>query len=321
MQKCSICNSNNNHTTFLIKEMMFGSQEAFEYFMCAQCGCLQISETPQDLAKYYPKDYYSYTLKPSFKKTRLSRFLTYHRNNYFLFKKNILGWVLGKIHTNPNLEILSHAGINKNAKVLDVGCGIGHLLYSMKQAGMKNLLGVDPFIEKDLLYENGLEILKKEIDEVDNGWDLIMLNHVLEHIEHQHEMLASIFSKLNPGGCCLIRIPTVSSQAWEQYKENWVQLDAPRHLFLHSVKSISLLSKEIGFDIENIIYDSNEFQFIGSEQYLKNISLDAESSYLSNPQKSIFKKEDIRKFKAMAKQLNAENKGDQFSIFLRKPLA
>lgn len=321
MQKCSICNSNNNHTTFLIKEMMFGSQEAFEYFMCAQCGCLQISETPQDLAKYYPKDYYSYTLKPSFKKTPLSRFLTYHRNNYFLFKKNILGWVLGKIHTNPNLEILSHAGINKNAKVLDVGCGIGHLLYSMKQAGMKNLLGVDPFIEKDLLYENGLEILKKEIDEVDNGWDLIMLNHVLEHIEHQHEMLASIFSKLNPGGCCLIRIPTVSSQAWEQYKENWVQLDAPRHLFLHSVKSISLLSKEIGFDIENIIYDSNEFQFIGSEQYLKNISLDAESSYLSNPQKSIFKKEDIRKFKAMAKQLNAENKGDQFSIFLRKPLA
>jgi ubiquinone/menaquinone biosynthesis C-methylase UbiE len=289
--------------------------------MCAQCGCLQISETPPDLAKYYPKDYYSYTLKPSFKKTRLSRFLTYHRNNYFLFKKNILGWVLGKIHTNPNLEILSHAGINKNAKVLDVGCGIGHLLYSMKQAGMKNLLGVDPFIEKDLLYENGLEILKKEIDEVDNGWDLIMLNHVLEHIEHQHEMLASIFSKLNPGGCCLIRIPTVSSQAWEQYKENWVQLDAPRHLFLHSVKSISLLSKEIGFDIENIIYDSNEFQFIGSEQYLKNISLDAESSYLSNPQKSIFKKEDIRKFKAMAKQLNAENKGDQFSIFLRKPLA
>ena len=185
---------------------------------------------------------------------------------------------------------------------------------------MKNLLGVDPFIEKDLLYDNGLAILKKEIDEVENGWDLIMLNHVLEHIEHQHEMLASIFSKLIPGGCCLIRIPTVSSHAWEHYKENWVQLDAPRHLFLHSVKSISLLSKEIGFDIENIIYDSNEFQFIGSEQYMKNISLDAELSYLSNPEKSIFKKEDIKKFKASAKRLNAENKGDQFSIFLRKPL-
>lgn len=321
MPKCSICNSNNNHTTFLIKEMMFGSEETFEYFMCDHCGCLQILKTPQDLAKYYPKDYYSYTLKPSFKKTWLSRFLTYNRNNYFLFKKNILGWVLGKIHTNPNLEILSHAGINKNAKVLDVGCGIGHLLYSMKQAGMKNLLGVDPFIEKDLLYDNGLAILKKEIDEVENGWDLIMLNHVLEHIEHQHEMLASIFSKLIPGGCCLIRIPTVSSHAWEHYKENWVQLDAPRHLFLHSVKSISLLSKEIGFDIENIIYDSNEFQFIGSEQYMKNISLDAELSYLSNPEKSIFKKEDIKKFKASAKRLNAENKGDQFSIFLRKPLA
>ena len=321
MPTCSICESNNSHTTYLIKEMMFGSAETFEYFMCEDCGCLQISKTPEDLAKYYPKDYYSYTLKPSFKKTRLSRFLTYNRNNYFLFKKNIVGWMLGKIHTNPNLEIVSHARINRNAKVLDVGCGIGHLLYSMKQAGMKNLLGVDPFIEKDLQYENGLTILKKEIDDVENGWDLIMLNHVLEHIEHQHQMLASIFSKLTPGGCCLIRIPTVSSHAWEIYKENWVQLDAPRHLFLHSVKSISLLSKQIGFEIENIIYDSSEFQFIGSEQYMKNISLDADSSYLSNPQKSIFKKDDIKNFKATAKRLNAEKKGDQFSIFLRKPLA
>lgn len=300
---------------------MFGSGESFEYFLCDNCECLQIASVPENIAKYYPTDYYSYTLKPLYKTTRLSKFLAYNRNNYFLFKKNLLGWLLGKIHTNPNLEIVSHAGINKNARVLDVGCGIGHLLYSMKLSGMKNLLGIDPFIEKDLHYENGLSILKTEIENIEGGWDLIMLNHVLEHIEHQHQMLASIYAKLNPGGCCLIRIPTVSSFAWEHYKENWVQLDAPRHLFLHSLKSITHLSQKNGFEIENIIYDSTEFQFIGSEQYIKNISLSSNASYLINPEKSIFKKEDIQRYKQDAKKLNAEKKGDQFSVFLRKPLS
>jgi len=39
-----------------------------------------------------------------------------------------------------------------------------------------------------------------------------------------------------PGGWCVIRIPTVSSFAWEHYREQWVQLDAPRHFFLHKVR-------------------------------------------------------------------------------------
>jgi hypothetical protein len=39
---------------------MYGTRETFSYLACADCGCLQISNIPADLARYYPSDYYSY---------------------------------------------------------------------------------------------------------------------------------------------------------------------------------------------------------------------------------------------------------------------
>jgi SAM-dependent methyltransferase len=40
-------------------------------------------------------------------------------------------------------------------------------------------------------------------------------------------------------GIIVVRIPAVSSYAWERYGVAWMQLDAPRHFFLHSPKSMT----------------------------------------------------------------------------------
>ena len=40
--------------------MMVGTRETFGYTQCADCLCLQIDEVPQDLARHYAGDYYSY---------------------------------------------------------------------------------------------------------------------------------------------------------------------------------------------------------------------------------------------------------------------
>ena len=60
--QCRICNNSNDNQVYLVKEMMFGFPDEFVYFKCSNCGCLQISEEPADISKYYPTDYYS--LKP-----------------------------------------------------------------------------------------------------------------------------------------------------------------------------------------------------------------------------------------------------------------
>ena len=38
---------------------------SFNTLECANCGCLQIIETPKDLSRFYPTEYYSFQ-KPKF---------------------------------------------------------------------------------------------------------------------------------------------------------------------------------------------------------------------------------------------------------------
>jgi hypothetical protein len=119
-------------------------------------------------------------------------------------------------------------------------------------------------------------------------------------------------------GSCLINIPTVSSYAWKHYRENWVGLDAPRHLYLHSIKSMTLLEEKANLSLQSVTYNSNDFQFWGSEQYLKDIPLRSENSYAENPANSLFSKKQIETFKRKAKELNFNNQGDQAAFLLVK---
>ena len=152
----------------------------------------------------------------------------------------------------------------------------------------------------------------------DRSWDVIMFHHSFEHLSDQVETIRSVARLLSKNGLCIIRIPTVTSYAWENYKEHWVQLDAPRHFYLHSIKSMQLLATRLGFRIERILYDSTGFQFWGSEQYRRDIPLIADHSYAVEQERSIFSKSEIERFEEKAQLLNSEGRGDQATFYLRK---
>jgi hypothetical protein len=79
-----------------------------------------------------------------------------------------------------------------------------------------------------------------------------------------------------------------------------------------------LLADKSGFKIEKISYDSRSWQFWGSEQYSKNISLLEKNSYFLNPRKSIFSGDQIKKFEEETVKLNKIGEGDQAEFYLRK---
>lgn len=320
--KCRICDNKDHNTIYKVKEMMLGLRDTHNYFECANCACLQIVEVPENIQEYYPsEDYYSYdAVKPvGGIKGKLIR----NRDRFAATGKGIIGSLMHQIQPHDKLPSLQHANINLDSKILDVGCGAGHLLHSMKEAGFKNILGIDPFNTEDIKYDNGLTIVKNSIHELaananDEGWDLVMFNHSYEHVYDQVEVLEKTWDILKPGGICMIRIPTVTSWAWRHYSENWVQLDAPRHFFLHSIQSIHILAEKTGFKLEDVVYDSFAFQSWGSEQYKQDIALHDENSYAINPDKSPFTKEDIQSFTEHSKVLNKSKAGDQAAFYLKK---
>jgi 2-polyprenyl-3-methyl-5-hydroxy-6-metoxy-1,4-benzoquinol methylase len=303
--------------------MMFGFGDEFTYIECPNCGCLQISHIPSDISRYYPSNYYSFAKRPetnlwlNIVKGRILRTL--------LFSDAVVAKVLQPITLlRPDYadRIAVYSSIRrvplpKDSRILDVGCGSGQLLYTLKNLGFRNVLGCDPNVEENINYENGLKILKATIQEIEGKWDLIMFNKSFEHIPDQIEILQSVHNLLNDRGVCIITMPTTSSYAWKYYKTNWVQLDAPRHLYIHSLQSMRILTEQANLILKEVVFNSSAFQFWGSEQYSKNIPLRSSESYCENPAKSIFSRKQIRAFARKAAELNNKEQGDIATFYLR----
>jgi 2-polyprenyl-3-methyl-5-hydroxy-6-metoxy-1,4-benzoquinol methylase len=319
MNKCRICNNSNNNKIHVIREMMFDCRETFEYFECSNCDCLQIKEFPSDLSKYYPPNYLSFA-KPHLPKLLFATSLIKRQRLLnALGQKSPVGFILSRLFGTTSLpEWIKKVKVKPDSSILDVGCGIGRLLLRLRRKGFSNLTGIDPFIKDDIFYKCGVKILKKYIKDMEEEFELIMLHHSFEHMPNPLFVLNKLYCLLKPGHFVLVRIPTVSSFAWRKYKTNWFQLDAPRHLFLHSTKSIQLLADKAGFRVTDITYDSKAIQFWRSEQYAKCTKLKDEQAHIIDLNKIVFSKKELKQFEEEAKKLNEKNDGDQACFFLYK---
>ena len=323
MNICKVCNSKIVNT-LKVQEKHYGTFEEFEYLQCSDCHSLVIKELPSNLSQYYPGDYYSISESPPPK-----GLLNWIRKKYWthiISKKshNIIGHMINLFRqvANENIySILERTNINTNSKILDIGCGKADLIKTLYQIGFPRVLGLDPNIQKDIYYKESKLVIKSNLENFSKNtntkYDLIMFNHSFEHLPNPIEILQAIKKISMNSTYFLIRIPLTNSYAFKYYKENWVQLDAPRHLFLYSEKGIVHLLKSQGFKVCDIIYDSNEFQFWGSEQYLKNIPLQAKNSYSINASSSIFSKEKIHEYYKYSKVLNEQSQGDMAAFIFK----
>lgn len=300
---------------------MYGTRHEFSYLECPKCRCLQIAEIPLALEKYYPDDYWEFDQGrvPLRMPGRIGGWIKRRRTTYWLrSERDAVGrlFALGQ-NIPPHITWMRRAGVRDiRADILDVGCGIGGRLMALRSEGFSNLTGIDPFIKSDISYPSGVRILKQTVFDVRGQYDVVMLHHSFEHMPDPRQVLGQLVRLLRPSGTILIRIP-ILGDAWERYGTNWVQLDAPRHFYLHSVDSMRLLCEQNGLIIQRIEWDSGPFQFWGSEQYVRDIPLYDSSSYEVNPEKSIFSRTQIDGFRELAVELNRTGRGDQACFYIQ----
>ena len=320
--KCKICNSNAEHTSWTAKDMRVSRNEEFTYFQCIHCSCLQIKKIPKNISVYYPDNYYSFKKVSTAK--HYDRLLKSYLRKTGAFLGTSLKWygtLTRKVFSlPPHHEWFFNSGVSFGSRILDVGCGGGSLLLRIWKEGFTNASGIDPLIPNDINYKNGLKINKTTLKDLrkDSFFDLIMMHHSLEHIPNQFEAFHHINRLLKKGGIALIRIPVSKSTAWEHYRTNWIQLDAPRHLFLHSEKSINVLAAKYGLKIKKVIYDSLVFQFLGSELCKRGILMPDHKSYMKKEGKRIFQKSQLQNWEMITKELNNKNKGDMACFYFIK---
>ena len=309
--KCPICSQGSSFIPYQVKEMMFGFRESFTYLECVDCESLFIEKIPANMERYYPHEYYSFGFEPI---SIVKDFLKKQRHSYQLLQRGLLGRFLNYSFPNPFFDLLQPLFTSLKDHILDVGCGSGSLIKMLRELGFQHSYGIEPYLPSD----SSEDYLKKQtLFEVEGTWDVIMFHHSFEHLAKPFQVLSKVRDLLTQKGFCLIHIPTVSSYAWRYYRTYWVQLDAPRHFFLYSLKAIHLLAQQTGFFIKDIRFNSSAFQFWGSEQYLRDIPLEAENSYFKNPHHSLFSQKDIQIYEQRAKKLNAQNEGDTVLFYLQ----
>lgn len=315
---CKICGTSDGNRCYQVREMMYGLRERFSYLECSACGCLQLVEAPSDMSRYYPADYYSFDANVAVAIPAWRRWLTKKRYAQELFGNSMLGSLLNQYRGRPPVPLwLQSLQLRPDDRILDVGCGSGSLLRELYTMGFRHLHGVDPYV-KNPVHDEQIQIFQKQLHDMRGTYDVIMFHHAFEHLSNPLEILQQVSALLASGGSAIIRIPLMGKYVWRTYGVDWAAIDAPRHFFLHTEKSIQHLAQAVGFTLEQLVYDSTAFQFWGSEQIRQEIPIRDPRSYATTRDFSLFTEQQMQGFRATAKRLNDERDGDQGCFVLRK---
>jgi SAM-dependent methyltransferase len=313
MINCKICGNKKDNKIFTAKEMLQGTRIPHEYMECSDCACVQIVNIPTSMADYYSNSSYGSFISP--RKLNFKNRIRAIRNKYAICNQGgVLGYLLNQMMplTTDYCVIKNYAKIN--SKILDVGCGAGAYINDLSDIGFVNVSGIDPFLEKELVYDNGVVIRKIFLEQVTEQYDVILSHHSFEHVPQPLETLLSIKKLLRPGGVCLLTIP-VAEDLYRQYRQDCYLIQAPQHFFLYSMKSMEILTRNAGLRVEKIMRDatttSNWYKY--SELWKKDVSTNEAGANLDIN----FAHKELAEFIQIEKNLNHQGKGDNITFVLR----
>ncbi len=191
------------------------------------------SPVPENLEKYY----------------RSEDYLSHSDRSRTLFEK--LYQNIKFIRIKRKLRLLKKMA-GETGKLLDVGTGTGTFIKAAREEGW-TAFGVEPNpVARKIALEKGLEVTK-ELNEVSaNGYDVITLWHVLEHLPNLEESVSRINSLLKPSGILVLALPNFKSWDAKHYGPYWAGYDVPRHLWHFSKPAVIALFGQNGFKMEEI---------------------------------------------------------------------
>jgi len=215
---CILCNSD--------KSVLYQRRDDDCIFKCLKCGLLFVSPQPtkEKLRQYY-KDF-----KPDY--------LIKYKDEVIKKGKAILKIV---------------RKFKKNGQLLDVGCGYGFFMEVARKNGW-NVFGVEisPLASEFARRNFGLDVFTGQLAEAnlgENYFDLISLQHTLEHLPEPLKDLSTIKSKLRDDGLLVVIVPNALSLIARCVKINWLCLAEKTHLFHYSKSTLKRLLEKSGFCI------------------------------------------------------------------------
>jgi short-subunit dehydrogenase/2-polyprenyl-3-methyl-5-hydroxy-6-metoxy-1,4-benzoquinol methylase len=133
------------------------------------------------------------------------------------------------------LRRLRRAGLKKEHRVLDYGCGNGRFLDYLKLKGWVAPVGYDPFLPGFATEPEGL-------------FDCVVFNDVIEHVPDPRAAFRRAISFVKPGGLFYIGTPDSAPIRIDRLDRSRTALHQPFHRVLLTGAGLDRLGEETGFD-------------------------------------------------------------------------
>jgi SAM-dependent methyltransferase len=147
--------------------------------------------------------------------------------------------------------------LNKNSKILDIGCGNGFVMSLLKKKGFKNVFGVEP--SKDSVKHLAPGITKKHMKVGLFGkklfpkgyFDLICFFQVFDHLTDPNKFLRDAGFNLRKGGYVFALMHDVKSLPQILMGERSPIIDV-QHIYLFDKKNIRKIFENNGYEVLDV---------------------------------------------------------------------
>lgn len=198
--------------------LYLGNNSRFKIYKCPHCG---LGQTFGEQKTTYEK---------------------YHRDAVYTQQRAQFENIFGK-----RLEVI--AKFKKPGKALEVGSSVGSLLGLLKKAGW-DVLGIEPSkTAARTASQKGIKTLNKTFEQTklsNSTYDVIIFNHVLEHMEDPLKSLKRAEKLLKKNGIVLIDVPNFGSLSAKLQDSGWQYILPEEHQWHFTPKSLTLLLEKAG---------------------------------------------------------------------------
>jgi 2-polyprenyl-3-methyl-5-hydroxy-6-metoxy-1,4-benzoquinol methylase len=160
--------------------------------------------------------------------------------------------IFEKLNNRRTMSRLRSVVDAKGIRLLEIGVGSGSFLVYAKAHGYSPL-GIDlsAAICNRVEQNTGISMHCGSCESLsdDHLFDVVVMNHVLEHVSDPVALLKAVRARMTPGSILHLAVPNVG--AWEARLPGWNSYE-PYHLLYFTPRTLRLAVEKAGFEIQHL---------------------------------------------------------------------
>jgi 2-polyprenyl-3-methyl-5-hydroxy-6-metoxy-1,4-benzoquinol methylase len=207
-------------------------KNGYDIVQCMACDTLHVSPIPTDAelkAHYQDSAYFHGQAEQGYR-------------NYADMKKALLP------HFRRRLRAINNR-FPERGHLLDFGCAAGYFLELARSDGW-HIAGVEisPEMTRTASHALGIQVVPSLDALAEDGFHVITLWEVIEHLPRPVEELRHLYDRLRPGGMLMLSTPNTAHWQAIREPEAWVGFRPPSHLLFLTPGTLTVALRRAGFE-------------------------------------------------------------------------